>query len=38
MQEIAEKAGIKHGCSEIHISYDDKIKLWKEKYESPEES
>jgi hypothetical protein len=38
MQEIAEKAGIKHGCSEIHISYDEKIKLWKEKYESPEES
>jgi hypothetical protein len=33
MKEIAELAGIAHGCTVIHESYDDRLAQWKEKYE-----
>jgi hypothetical protein len=33
MKEIAERAGISHGCTVIHESYDDRLKVWKEKYD-----
>jgi hypothetical protein len=34
--EIAERAGIKHGCVDLHMSYDDKVRAWKAKYEPDE--
>lgn len=32
MKEIANRAGITHGCTVIHESYDDRLQYWKDKY------
>lgn len=32
MKEVAKRADIIHGCTEIHKSYDDRLKKWKDKY------
>jgi hypothetical protein len=37
MKEVAERAGIAHGCSLLNDTYDDRLKVWKEKYLPEEE-
>lgn len=32
MREVAKRAGITHGCTVIHESYDDRLQAWKDKY------
>jgi hypothetical protein len=32
MQEIVKKAGIAHHCSDIDVSYDQRLAEWKNKY------
>jgi len=34
MNEIAERANIAHGCTMLHVSYDDQLLTYKEKYKS----
>jgi len=33
MTEVAKRAGIDHGCNIIHQSYDERLDIWREKYE-----
>lgn len=33
MIDIAERAGIAHGCMMLHVSYDDQLMTYKEKYD-----
>jgi len=33
MKEIAKRADISHGCTVIHEPYDDRLKVWKLKYD-----
>jgi hypothetical protein len=32
MIDVADRAGIKHGCTVIHETYDDRLKAWKDRY------
>lgn len=32
MVEVAKRAGISHGCPGIHVTYEDRLNEWKEKY------
>jgi hypothetical protein len=32
MKEVAERAGIAHGCTVLYESYDDRLQTWKERY------
>lgn len=32
MQQVADEAGIAHGCSGLSLSFDDRITIFEEKY------
>lgn len=33
MKEVAKRAGVTHGCTVIHESYDDRLQNWRERYD-----